>query len=287
MKRRTSHGFTMVEMIVAMVMGAAVIGAAAMLVQAPVDAYFAQERRTSMIDESSDLTRRLKLDLARAVPRSVRVRNSGTRAIVEMLIAQDVALFHPEGSLSNEALELKLNAADADFAVFPHLVNADNARYMVVNHTGVGVYNAYRMTNVIAQRNFDVTPDGANDRIDVDGTVLFNTPASAIPNPPRIFFVSGPVSYICNSAAAVASLTRYEDYPITTGIPTSETATQLSSANVSVIATGVSACSFQCPQTTGNCGDSALSVAIALRRAADTGNEFVRVMEAIPFDNRP
>jgi prepilin-type N-terminal cleavage/methylation domain-containing protein len=288
-RRDSEQGFTLVEMIVALTLSAIVIGAAAMFMSAPVDAHFAQRRRVELMDDSAVVFRQLREDLSRAVPRSVRVRNSGTRAIVEMLVA-DAALFHTSGTMPNVDLELDTNALDSKFSVYPHLANPGEARYLAIGYTGTG-YDPYRLTGVtpgIAKRDIAVIANGSDDRIQLAPNGVKFGRANGTVNPARIYFVSGPVTYICNSAANVAALQRYEGYPVTAGIPTSESSAQLaSSTTVSVVATDVASCSFKCPVTVNTCTDQSLSAVITLRRTADTGNEVIRSAAAIAFDNRP
>ena len=92
---RHAGGFTLIELVVGIVLSAIVIGFAALFMSTPVDAYFAQSRRSGLVDSSDAITRRLADDLRHALPNSVRIRNAGTRAIVELLVVEKVAFYRP------------------------------------------------------------------------------------------------------------------------------------------------------------------------------------------------
>ena len=287
-------GFTLIELVVALVLTAIVISFAVMFLSAPVDTYFAQTRRSEMVGSADAIKRTMTNDLRRAVPNSVRIRVSGTRAIVEMLRAEDPVLFFDPGPTA-ASRQLLIGVADGQFdvlgkfdAAFPRGTGAslDPVYHLVVGNAGTAAGNAYAMTRVITPNGTSITlgPGTADeDQVTLNPTFQFRLPSQK----QRVYLVSTPVSYICNTAANVRALRRYQNYPITAGIPTTEASPQLAGATTSVIADDVSSCTLRCQNgVTPPCA-TALVVDIMLSQAANGGNEIVHGFTQHPVDNTP
>jgi len=124
---RRERGFTLLEVVVKLLITAIIAGSVAAFLTAPVDAYFDQSGRALLNDSSETISRRLADDLGRALPNSVRIRNAGSRSIVEMLRVESVVFYHWPGELSDASRELDGSLADANFAVFGSLDTASLA----------------------------------------------------------------------------------------------------------------------------------------------------------------
>jgi prepilin-type N-terminal cleavage/methylation domain-containing protein len=288
-----ARGFTMVELVVALIISAMIVGSVSMLMIAPVDAHFAQQRRTELVDDSGTLARQMREDLTHALPNSVRILNIGQSSIVELLLVTDSVLYYPfgaPGAMNDRQLDLYNTQADSEFAVFPHLKGPAlprtiNGSYIAIGNTG-GVWDAYKPANeVITGQSFDVTPTGDVDKLKLKTAQFWfkNQPAGN-----RLFIVSTPVTYICNSAVGVEKLQRYANYPISANIPASASAPQLAGSSVALILSDVASCRFQCSlvSATDRCGRG-LTVDMSVRRRAEIGAESIRVFSTIPLDNRP
>jgi MSHA biogenesis protein MshO len=299
---RRCAGFTLLELVVGLVISTIVIGFAASLMTTPVDAYYSQTRRSDLVERSGSITRTLQRDLSMAVPNSVRIRNLGSRAIVELMIAERTTFYRPNGTFGAPDRELNLTAVDSVLAVFGPIepLEVQNnydypAHYLVVNNEGEGSNDAYRLQDVI-------TPTPVTLRIARDPVTyatsgeerLTFAPAFYFRNNPmnptrRMFLVSGPVAYICNSGTG--TLRRYDNYAITNGIPADESAAQLIASGVrnTVIATDVSACSFTCPGTTNAAPRciKALNVALGLSRSTGNKTDATSLYQQFPVDNIP
>lgn len=296
---RTSRntGFTLVELVVAIVLTAIVVGFSTMFLTAPVDTYYTQSRRAELADYADSIKRRMSDDLRLALPNSVRINVSGTRAIVEMLVAEQVAFYRGDATVGDPARELSINVTDAEFATLGRIYPAPGgaftlmlpSRYRLsVNNLGISGSNAYQSTNVITPGGTQIELSnggaaGEEDHIRLTPGFRFT---SASPSN-RLFLVSGPVAYICNSAANARTVRRYENYTITAGIPASEAAAQLNVAGVvsTVVARDVTACQLRCSAgSTAPCS-SALVVDLTLSRANNTSNESIKVFTQLPVEN--
>lgn len=309
--RYAQAGFTLLEVAVSLGVGAIVLLFAAMLATAPVDAYVDQSGRSALSDSAELVMQRLDADLARALPNSVSISNSGTRSIIEMLIVDEVVFFMREGQLDGAARELTFSGADSSFAAFGRLLpksptndyELDN-RMIVVGNLGRGFanLNAYQPNvpgGVAAIRRLTIERNASSQEelVTLNQPFRFADPKDAPLDPAnpravrnRMFLVRYPVTYICNSAANARTLRRYENYAINASMPSSEASSQLHSGNVveSVLATDVSACFMRCAP--GNAQENvctdALSVQIELNRATARGeNEQLRVHRQYDMDN--
>jgi len=298
----SSTGFTLVELVVALTISAILVGFIAMFVSAPVDAYFDQSERAALNESTEAISRSFARDLRTALPNSVRIRNAGTRSIVEMLKVETISFYFPSGALglppTQEARELDFVAGDT-FSVFGRLdpsatTNPYSVPYLVVSNHGSGVTgrDAYRLADVITPGSVSVTRDPLTqeETVVLPAGFGFMTPALAPATINRIFVVSGPIAYICNSAANVRTLRRYHQYSISPNIPTSETSAQLTGGGTesAALATNITSCNFRCGGGGANvdvCQDT-LVFEVAVHRATASGNEVIRVLEQIPLDNR-
>jgi MSHA biogenesis protein MshO len=285
-------GFTLVEILVALTLSAVVIGTVAMFMTAPTDVYFTQQRRSELVDDSGDLTRQLALDLSHALPNSVRIRNSGSRAIVEMLLVRHYGMYRPSGEVGVGARELDFSVADQQFAFHPQL-NATLTSpytpapplYAVVENRGTAGFNAYAMKDVIAGPiNVNPNPTAFEDGIELPAPFKFRSPS----NNRRVFMVTGPVTYICNSASGTAALRRYAQYPISPNIPTSESSAQLSKPGTvtQVIGGDVSACRFSCGSASSAPCTGSITADFGIKRTLEGSTQSMRVFRTFALDNR-
>lgn len=289
-------GFTLVELVVVIVVSAIVVGFAVMFMSAPVDAYYSQSRRSELVESSDAIKRTLSADLRRALPNSVRIRLAGARAIVELLVADEVAFYRTSGTVGDDTRELDFGSVDTLFASIGQFAQGPSRpfdlpanRHLVVNNLGTAGSSAYQMTNVITPAGTQIRlEDGGTpgeDRIRLTPGFNFTTPSPTS----RIFLVSGPIAYICNSAANARTLRRYENYSITAGIPVSEASPQLNAGGVqnTIVARDVTACNLRCENGTTPPCQTALVVDMSVSRTASGGNEIIRVFAQLPVENTP
>lgn len=294
--RKDAPGFTLIELIVAITITTIVVGFVGLFMTAPVDAYIDQSGRALLNDSAQVIARSLGKDLRAALPNSVRIRNVGSRAIVEMLLVDAVSFYRPTGTFGVPDRELDINPAPPDtrFSLFGRLdVNAASNPYslngyLVVANAGTAGLNAYQLTDVITPvgTNISVNRNAAQEEsLTIAPGFSFMAPDSRN----RLFLVSGPVTYICNSAAGARTLRRYSNYPVTAGIPTSEASAQLTGGSVvnTLLAANVASCRMRCRGGAPNvnvCLDT-LVVEITADRPTTAGNESVWLLEHFSVDN--
>ena len=244
---RLARGFTLIELVITIAVGSVVVAFMAMFIVTPMTIYTSQTRRAMLVDAADSALRFIGRDVRAALPNSVRVSPSGT--VLELLATADGARYQDSGPLSNPALALDLTTADAAFATtvpFTQLPMplpwTSNAYYLSINSVGVPGADAYEMANVITPRGTTITVSAgatANQNLVTLSPAFqfaFGSPGQ------RVFLVSGPVSYLCDTAAA--TLTRYSGYTIASAQPASAAALNAAGATAALVAGNVAGCQF-------------------------------------------
>jgi MSHA biogenesis protein MshO len=244
---RLARGFTLIELVITIAVGSVVVAFMAMFIVTPMTIYTSQTRRAMLVDAADSALRFIGRDVRAALPNSVRVNASGNA--LELLATADGARYQDSGPLSNPALALDLTTADAAFATtvpFTQLPMplpwTSNAYYLSINSVGVPGADAYEMANVITPRGTTITVSAgatANQNL-----VTLSSPFHFVFGSPgqRVFLVSGPVSYLCDTAAA--TLTRYSGYSIASAQPATAAALNAAGASAALVASNVAGCQF-------------------------------------------
>jgi MSHA biogenesis protein MshO len=283
--RALPRGFTLIEMVVTIAVGAVVVAFMAMFIVMPMNAYTAQTRRAGLVDASDSALRFMARDIRSALPNSVRVAASGTVTALELLATADGARYQDNGPLSNPALALDFTTADAAFATtvpFTQLTLpfSSSAYYLSIYNVGVPGANAYQMTNVI-------TPAGTTITVSAGGApnqnlVTLNPPFQFAYGSPekRVYLVSGPVSYLCDTSAG--TLTRYSGYTISSTQPTSAAALSGAGAASALVAANVASCSF-----TYSAGTAQRNALATLSLQIAQSGESVQLLNEVQVVNAP
>ena len=248
---RVARGFTLVELVITIAVSSVVVAFMAMFIVAPMTIYAAQTRRATLVDAADSALRFIGRDLRAALPNSVRVSASGSVTALELLATADGARYQDSGPLSNPALALDLTAADGAFATtvpFTQLTRpwTSSAYFLSIYNVGVPGADAYQTPpptpNVITPAGTTITIS-AGATANQDLVTLSPAFQFAFGSPgQRVFLVSGPVSYLCDTAAA--TLTRYSGYTIASAQPVSAAALNAAGASAALVASNVAGCQF-------------------------------------------
>ena len=280
-----SAGFTLVELVITIAVGSVVVAFMAMFIVMPMNAYSAQTRRATLVDAADSSLRFMGRDLRSALPNSVRVTNGGSVTALELLTTIDGARYQDGGPLTNPALELDFTAADSAFSTtvpFTQLALpwSSSSAYLVIYNVGVPGANAYEMANII-------TPAGTTISVAAGATANQNlvtlNPAFkfAYGSPgKRVYLVSGPVSYLCDTAAG--TLTRYSGYSISSAQPASAATLGAAGANAALVASGLSSCTF-----TYSSGTAQRNALATLSLALTNSGETVQLLHEVQVVNVP
>ncbi len=284
-QRRRPRGFTLVELVITIAVGSVVVAFMAMFIVMPMNAYSAQTRRATLVDSADSALRFIGRDLHSALPNSVRVTGGATTQALELLATLDGARYQDGGPLSNPALELDFTAADGAFSTtvpFTQLTLpwSSTSAYLAIYNVGVPGADAYEMANII-------TPAGTSIAVSAGATANQNlvtlSPAFkfAYGSPgKRVYLVSGPVTYFCDSAAG--TLTRYSGYTIASTQPATSAALLGAGASGALVASGVSSCQF-----TYSSGTAQRNALATLTLALTNSGESIQLLNEVQVVNVP
>jgi len=280
-----ARGFTLIELVITITVGSIVVAFMALFIVMPMNAYSTQTQQAALVDAADSALRFMARDLRSALPNSVRVSSGGTVTALELLATADGARYQDGGPVANPALALDFTAADGAFATtvpFTQLTLpwTSSSYYLSIYNVGVPGANAYQMTNVI-------TPAGTTISIAAGATANQNlvtlSPAFqfAFGSPgKRVYLVSGPVSYLCDTAAA--TLTRYSGYTIAGAQPASAAALSAAGATAALVAANVASCQFTL--TTGTAERNALAT---LTLQISQNGQSVQLLNEVQVVNAP
>ncbi len=280
-----ARGFTLIELVITIAVGSVVVAFMALFIVMPMNVYTAQTRRAGLVDAGDSALRFMARDLRSALPNSVRTAASGSVTALELLATADGARYQDNGPVSNPALVLDFTAPDGAFATtvpFTQLTLpwSSNAYYLSIYNIGVPGANAYQMSNVI-------TPAGTTITISAGAAANQNlvtlSPAFqfAYGSPEkRVYLVSGPVSYLCDTSAG--TLTRYVGYAIQSTEPSTNAALIAAGASSALVAANVSACTF-----TYSAGSAQRNALATLTIQITQSGESVQLLNEVQVVNAP
>jgi MSHA biogenesis protein MshO len=281
----TSRGFTLIELVITIVVGSVVVAFMAMFIVTPLLGYTAQTRRATLVDEADGALRFMGRDIKSALPNSVRVTTSGTVTAVEFLSTLDGARYVDGAPLANPALALDFTTTDTAFSTsvpFSQITLpwSSTSAYLVIYNVGVPGANAYDTANVI-------TPAGTTISIAAGSAANQNLVTMspgfqfAFESPEkRVYLVSGPVSYLCDTSAG--TLTRYSGYSISSTQPTSAATLTTAGATAAQVTGDVASCTF-----TYNAGTPSRNALVELNMQFSNSGESVQLLYEVQLVNSP
>jgi MSHA biogenesis protein MshO len=272
-------------MVITIAVGSVVVAFMALFIVTPMNAYTAQSRRAGLVDASDSALRFMARDIRSALPNSLRIASSGTVSALELLATADGARYQDNGPLANPALALDFTAAAGAFSTtvpFTQLTLpfSSSSYYLSIYNVGVPGANAYQMTNVITPAGTTITVSaGASSN---QNLVTLSPPFQFAYGSPekRVYLVSGPVSYLCDTSAG--TLTRYSGYAIASTQPTSAAALAGAGATAALVASNVASCAF-----TYSAGTAQRNALATLSVQLTDSGESVQLLNEVQVVNAP
>lgn len=274
-------GFTLVEAVVAISILGIVGAMAAVFIKLPVMGYVSSSRRAELTDIADTAVQRLKRDLARAIPNTVRVKTSGNTSYLEFMMAKTGGVYRASCSTTDCAGEdiLDFSSSDSSFEVLGGLNTAPVAGdYVVVFNLGVPGADAYAQDTI--------APIAAGS---TSNNVMFGAKIFPFSSPSQRFQVmesDSPVTYECAPSSSTDSgllsgtgtLKRYAGYGIQASQPTS-----FSSGSSAILAGRISHCSITPPENMTLPGMALVSISFTLA----LGGESVTIYHEAHVNNVP
>jgi MSHA biogenesis protein MshO len=234
--RLAQRGVTLIEMIVAIVIGGILIAMVGMFIRNQVQSYSDVAARTELADAAQSAVQRITYDLQNALPNSVRT----TGNFLEFVPITDAGRYRAQkGAAGDDELDFT-STTDGSFNVLgpPVMVNANDQ--LVIFNLGIPGADVYAGTN----RRVISSAAGALSNITYAGAQF---PLASPTN--RFQVVGGPVTLECAANAAVpesGTITRRWCYAYADPQPTAFATAYTGCAAVksAIVVSGVSACSM-------------------------------------------
>jgi MSHA biogenesis protein MshO len=277
-ERARSRGFTLVEAVIVITVTGVVAGIVAQFIVAPVQAHLAATARAALVEHADLALRRIGRDLRGALPNSVRVNAAGTA--IELIPATGAARYATEGSGA-----LQFGVTDTGFDVVGPALTLASAQQLVFYNLGPTVPDADAYADngsagAQATSNRRQATNGAGAATTITLSSAAPLPATDYAPPHRVFAVSAPVSYRCDTAAG--TLTRYQGYGFQAAQPDPP-----SGGTSAVVAKGVTACSFGVEPTVVAARAALVNLALRLSGTTSYGSESITLHHAVHVDNQP
>jgi len=278
-------GLTLIELVIVITVSSIVVTFMANFLITPIDAYTAQAQRAHLADAADGALRLLSRDLRSALPNSVRVTTSGSVVALELLATIDGARYRDNGPLATATQWLDFSQADTGFSTTVpfssiSLPYTSTSNYLAIYNIGIAGANAYALANVITPVGTTISiaagtaPNAQQVTLSPAFQFSYNSPGK------RVYLVSGPVSYLCDTSAG--TLTRYTGYGISSTQATSVAGLTAAGASSGLVADHVSACQFTYSVGTAQRSDMAsLSLQLA------NGGQQVQLIHQVHLVNMP
>jgi MSHA biogenesis protein MshO len=263
------QGFTLMEMVVAIAIGAVVVVFAALFITAPVEAYEAHSRRVALVADASSAWPRMQQDIRRALPNSVRARRNGNFVALEMLETMGFARYTSSPAQS-------FNVAGTARGIFGNYSPDTDFMgvHLSVNNPDEQAYTqTVSMTPAIGIDSVPTVPGEATLTLTAVPAINTNSPRN------RVYLVRGPVSYLCSETQG--TLWRYSGYTIAANQASRDTPGEFAGAAAELIATGLASCDFTAPVAANR--PQVVSVRLTTTRASES----VSMLHTAVVENLP
>lgn len=273
------RGYTLIEMVMAIVLTAIVAVIVGRFIVEPVKAYFTTTTRAMLTENADAALRVLARELRAALPNSTRVNAAGT--VLELIPTSGAARYATEGSGA-----LQFGTVDTSFDLVGPPLAVTAAQQLVFYNLGPGITgsDAYAANTTAADQansNRRVATNAAGSASTLTLTSLAGLPVGGFAPPYRVFAVAQPVTYRCDLGAG--TLTRHTGYGFVATQPDPP-----SGGGSALVATGVSVCSFSYDANGVAARAGLITLRLGLSATPTTGGtETVNLVQAIHVDNLP
>jgi MSHA biogenesis protein MshO len=284
MRGGSDSGFTLIELVVAISISAVLVSFMAMFITAPLQAYFSQSSRTTLVASADTALRMMASDVHTALPNSVRLINNGGVVGIELLATTDMVDYR-DAQGTPDARGVDFGTPDKNFSTmgtFRSLVMPAGG-YLSIGNAGTPGQDAYELAHVITPALTTITATASitntgEDDVSLSKPVTFTFQSTSH----HLFLVSGPVSYLCDSSTQ--TLIRFSRYSISTTTSGYTAGLLLANgATSALVAQNVASCQIDIVAP----GAAPYGQLVILRLVLSLGGDSLQFMEEVPVDNVP
>lgn len=274
-----ARGFTLVEMVMAIVIVGIIAAIASIFLVDPIKGYLGTTARAVMVDNASLALRRMGRDLHAALPNSVRV--SASNQSIEFIPLTGAARYVTEG-----AGALSFGTTATTFNLIGPGLTLTAGQDLVFYNLGPAVTdaNAYAANATAAAQansNRRTSTNGAGTFTTITMSSLAGLPAGDQAPPYRVQAVNQPVSYRCDLAAG--TLTRYWNYGFQATQPDPP-----AGAATAIVAKGLTGCTFTYDASVIATRAGLVTIRLTLATATPGGStETVSLYDEVHVSNVP
>ncbi|KAF0812879.1 hypothetical protein IGB42_02723 [Andreprevotia sp. IGB-42] len=284
---RLQHGFSLVEMIMALTILAIISATVAIFLDGPIRAYLLNRQRAELVATADASMRRISRDLHLALPNSIRLASSGSTVLLEILQTRNGGMYRDQSSSAGTGDPLRFEG-DSAFDTLGSLPASGNTAIvpnqdqLVIFNLGFGPQDAYAGQNRSLIRTVSAGALADETHITFDATTFpLSSPGA------RFQVISGALTFSCTPGAAdsagngTGTLRMWRNYTIQTTQPLVQPAT----GTAALLASNVSACSFQYdPDPVGAAQRNGVAT---LQLTLTRGGESVSLYNAVHVSNVP
>ncbi|NNM52262.1 MAG: prepilin-type N-terminal cleavage/methylation domain-containing protein [Pseudomonadales bacterium] len=256
-----SRGFTLVELIIAMVLMGIIVAVLAPLAAHPFTAYQSGKERAMLVALADDDFFLMLRDVHQALPNSLRVNAAGTA--FEMIHVENAGRYRAVASNLAGSDTLDFTQPDNSFQVAGSLPNPTAGTQLVIYHTGQPGADAYAGDAVVTPTNTGITsiPGVPESLVKLSSAHQFPYPSPT----QRFYLIDTPISYLCKNN----QLWRYDQYalqPVAASPP--------AGARFTLVSDDVTACTF-----TYQPGTATRAGVISLQLTLSANGETIQLLE--------
>lgn len=283
--KRSLSGFTLIEMIVVITITSILVAVVAIFIRNPINGIVDTVRRAGLADTADSALRRMRRDVQRALPNSVRFTSSGSNYLIEFLPTLSGGRYCSDvgttvGGSACTALDFSSAITSVSYiGAIPGWgqgdVTAANIKELAIYNLGISGANAYAGDNTATFSAINTT------------TSVITIASMQFPYPSpgnRFQLIGGPVTYVCAPATTgndgSGTLTRISGYSKQSTQPTNPAG--LTGAVSNILASNVSSCAVDYQQAAID-QYGLLSVTLGLKR----NGEQVVLTHEMQINNAP
>ncbi len=232
-----AFGFTLVEMVVTIVLTAIVAGFVAMFLATPIESYFAQTRRSALVDSANRIADAVTSDVRTALPNSLRAASPGRGVHGLELLATDTTTIGTPSSTNPTGPTARYygpgDAGKADVNFFPPFpgttksfqtldlfnmyeksmipIPRTSPDLLSIGNLGIPGYDAYDTRTAggaevgvmtLLGNTISIVPQGpagtpTEDLVTLKAKIRLPQPPAGVVDR-NAYLVTGPVSYVCD-----------------------------------------------------------------------------------------